>query len=249
MAESSPILETTDLTKSFGSLIAVNGISWSLDEGQRMGILGPNGAGKTTFFNLLTGVLRPTAGSITFHGDDITGLRADTIARRGLIKTFQTNNLFEGETVAANVKFAAQTTQSTSDMVNPWADMPELEERTSAVVEQLNLDGIRDEVVDELSHGDRRKVEIAIALATDPEVILLDEPTSGVSSREIRELKSLFSILMSEGSYTFVLVEHNVEFLMDLVTEVTVMHEGRVLAQDTPERITNDEAVQRVYLS
>lgn len=248
-AEGNKIVSTHSLTKSFSGLMAVNDVSWELRKNQTMGVVGPNGAGKSTFFNLITGVLSPTSGKIRFQGEDITSMRPDKIVRKGIAKTFQTNNLFADETVEDNIKIAAQSTHSRYDLFRRADSLSAVDETTDRLIHQLGLEELRTEIVETLSHGDQRKVEIGLTLATDPEVIFLDEPTSGVSNEEMDELGDVFASLIDDGDYTVVLIEHNIDFLMELVDEITVLHEGEILIQDKPESVMENDRVQNVYLS
>lgn len=248
-AEGNKIVSTHSLTKSFSGLIAVDDVSWELKKNQTMGVVGPNGAGKSTFFNLITGVLSPTSGEIRFQGEDITSMRPDKIVRKGIAKTFQTNNLFADETVEDNIKIAAQSTHSRYDLFRRADSLSAVDGTTDRLIDQLGLEELRTEMVETLSHGDQRKVEIGLTLATDPEVIFLDEPTSGVSNEEMDELGDVFASLIDDGNYTVVLIEHNIDFLMELVDEITVLHEGEILVQDKPESVMENDRVQNVYLS
>jgi branched-chain amino acid transport system ATP-binding protein len=243
------IVSTHNLTKTFSGLVAVDDVSWKLKENQTMGVVGPNGAGKSTFFNLITGVLSPTSGRIRFQGKDITSMRPDKIVRKGIVKTFQTNNLFAEETVEDNIKIAAQSTHSQYDLFRRADSLSVVGETTDTLIDQLGLEDLRTKIVETLSHGDQRKVEIGLALATNPEVVFLDEPTSGVSNEEMDELSDVFTSLINDGDYTVVLIEHNIDFLMELVDEITVLHEGEILVQDGPESVMENDRVQSVYLS
>lgn len=247
--DTQPVISTEHLTKSFSGLVAVDDVSWELERGQTMGVVGPNGAGKSTFFNLITGVLTPTSGSIYYDGADITNLGPDKVVRKGIAKTFQTNNLFVGETVEENLKIAAQSKHSRYSVFRTAGSLTAVNQKVEELIGQLSLEGLRDEIVDNLSHGDQRKLEVGLALATEPDVLLLDEPTSGISNEEMNELQELFASLISEGSYTIVLIEHNIDFLLELVEEITVLHEGQIIAQDSPDSVVEDETVQKVYLS
>ena len=248
MASKNAIIETEGLTKSFDGLVAVNDVTWTLRDDRTMGILGPNGAGKSTLFNLIAGVLQPTAGRVYLNGEDITDLPANKRTRRGLVKTFQTNNLFEGETVLDNIKIAAQVNEGVFNVFKPAETVSAVNQRAEEILETLQLTEVEDELVDELSHGNQRKVEIGIAMATNPDVVLLDEPTSGVSNEEMNVLQKMFRELLTEQSMNFVFIEHNVDFLMNIVDEVTVLHDGEIMAQDTPAEIMDNEDVQRIYL-
>lgn len=248
MANNDIVLETQNLTKQFSSLTAVDNVSWQLNKGDTKGILGPNGAGKSTFFNCITGVLKPTSGAVKFKDEDITGMAAHKIAGKGIAKTFQTTNLFNELTVFENVRVAAQVLETTFNMTSRAEDLTGVRDRAAEIIDRVGLTAIEDRVINELSHGDQRRVEIAVALATEPDVILFDEPMSGVSSGEMEELRGLFEELLDDPELTFVLIEHNVGFLLDIADIVTVLHEGSILIEDDPDKITSDEQVQRVYL-
>jgi branched-chain amino acid transport system ATP-binding protein len=249
MSEGRPLLYTEDLRKDFSGLVAVDGVSWDVNWGETVGILGPNGAGKSTFFNLLAGVIDPTGGRIYFDGEDITDHSAHETARKGIVKTFQTTNLFSDLTVLENIRIAAQATETTFDMFSRVEDLDGVEADASDVVKRFGLEPIREDLVGELSHGDQRRVEIAVAVATDPKIILIDEPTSGIANEEIDELTTVFEDLKDDGSYTLVLIEHNVDVLLDLTESITVLHEGTVLAENPPEQIVENDDVQRIYMS
>jgi branched-chain amino acid transport system ATP-binding protein len=249
MSKGRPLLYTEDLRKDFSGLVAVDAVSWDIDKGETVGIMGPNGAGKSTFFNLIAGVIEPTGGRIYFDGEDISDHSAHETARKGVVKTFQTTNLFSDLTVLENIRIAAQVTETTFDMFSRAEDLDEIKAKAADVVERFALESIMEDIVGELSHGDQRRVEIAVAVATDPEVILLDEPTSGVANEEIDELMAIFGDLKDDGSYTLVLIEHNVDVLLDLTESITVLHEGTILAEDPPEQIVENDDVQRVYMS
>jgi branched-chain amino acid transport system ATP-binding protein len=244
-----PILQTVDLTKHFGALRAVDEISWSVEEGTANGILGPNGAGKTTFFNMITGVHQPTSGSVYFQGRDISNLAPYKIVQEGIVKTFQITNLFEGLTTFDNLAIAAQSQFTTFDMLSQAENLTEVTERANEMIDKFDLEHLRDKEVDKLSHGDQRKIEIAVALVTNPDVVLMDEPAAGVAADEIQAFQQLFEELLREEDVTFIIIEHNVDFLLDLVDSVTVFNKGTILSEGTPEEITNDKQVQKVYLT
>jgi len=244
----SVVLRTRGLTKQFGSLTAVDSVSWSVDSGTTKAIIGPNGAGKSTFFNLVSGVLSPTAGDVEFNGESIGGESEHDIARRGLVKTYQKTNIYEDSTVFENVRIAAQMKETTFNMWSKANDLDGVNERTNAVLERLGLDGERDRIASELPHGLQRKIEIGIALATDPDVLLFDEPIAGMSEDGRREMLSVLQELSDDPSLTIVITEHDFDFIMNIADEITVLHQGAVLTEGTPDDISDDEQVQRVYL-
>lgn len=244
----SKLLETESLRKEFGPIHAVDGVDWSLQSGETCGIIGPNGAGKSTFFNLLSGKLPPTAGEIYYEGDGITGASMDRIARRGIVKTYQLINIFESETVYENVRVAAQRTESTYDMLRGHESLSDVTSRAEAVIERVGIAEHAEQSADTLSYGDKRKLEIGIALASDPRIVLLDEPTSGMGEQETSEVLELLSDLSTDPELTIVIIEHDIEFILDLVDRVTVFHQGDVLADGSPGAIVDDDEVNRIYL-
>jgi branched-chain amino acid transport system ATP-binding protein len=242
------ILSTQGLTKTYGALTAVDGVDWSLPAGQIRAIIGPNGAGKTTFFNLVAGVTEPTAGTIEYHGTDISALPSHERAQRGIVKTFQQMSIFEGATVFENIRISAQANESIYDPFSKASDLTGVNERAWRVLERLNLEADHDELVDNLSYGEQRKIEIGIALANDPGVLLLDEPTSGISSDSVGEIIDLLSELSADTELTIVITEHDLDVILDLAEQITVFHQGVVLAEGSPEQIMQNNEVQRVYI-
>lgn len=243
------ILETRNLRKEFDGLVAVADVSLRVREGELHAIIGPNGAGKTTLFNLISGVLPPTAGKVLLRGEDITGLPPYQIARRGIGRSFQITHLFPNLTVLESVRLAAQARGRQS--LHFWAhyrQYRQYEEQARAVIHRVGLAGREAVPTRALPHGDQRKLEIALLLATDPDILLLDEPTAGMASGEIPMLVDLIRRLREEGGHTILLVEHKMDVVMNLSDRITVMHQGRVLAEGTPAEISADERVQRAYL-
>lgn len=243
------VLETRNLRKEFDGLVAVADVSLRVREGELHAIIGPNGAGKTTLFNLISGVLPPTAGKVFLRGQDITGLPPHQIARRGIGRSFQITNLFPNLTVLESVRLAAQAHGRQS--LHFWAHYRryrEYEERALEIIHQVGLTGREYVLARALPHGDQRKLEIALLLATGPDVLLLDEPTAGMASGEIPMLMDLIRRLREEGGRTILLVEHKMDVVMNLSDRITVMHQGYILAEGTPAEISADERVQRAYL-
>jgi branched-chain amino acid transport system ATP-binding protein len=244
----SAILRTRDLTKRFGSLTAVDEVTWSVEPGETKAIIGPNGAGKSTFFNMLSGVFPPTSGEIEFNGESITEKQEHEIARLGLVKTYQKTNIFGESTVFENIRIAAQMNETTYNMWSKSSNMTAVNDRAEAVLDRVGLSEERDRVAEELPHGLQRKIEVGIALATDPDVILFDEPIAGMSEDGRREILTVLEELSEDPSLTIVLTEHDFDLVMNFAEEITVLHQGSILTEGTPEEITGDEEVQRVYL-
>jgi len=245
------MLSTTGLTKSYGSLIAVDDVSWRVDPGATKAIIGPNGAGKTTFFNLLSGVLEPTAGTIEFEGRDISGLSLHEVVQAGIVKTFQVTNLFEELTVYENVQVAAQRTGTLGETYavhKPPSALQTTNDQAMALLERLRMSDLADVGAANLSHGDQRKLEIGIGLATEPTVLLLDEPTAGMSQDETREMVDLLEALSAESDITLVITEHDIDVILELADEITVLHNGQVLTEGSADEIIDNERVQEVYL-
>ena len=245
------ILRTENLTKRFGELAAVDGVNLSVRDGEFRSIIGPNGAGKTTMFNLISGAMAPTEGRVMFAGEDVTNLSAHERVRRGMGRSFQISNVFGGLTVRENVRLAAQsifdsTFSPFESLFKSTAEFPDVQERTDEVLARIELDGQADAVANALAYGDRRRLEIGIVLATDPDLVLLDEPTAGMSGDETRDTIELIRDVLADK--TLVLVEHDIDLVMNLSDTITVLHYGQILAEGTPEAIAASEAVQEAYL-
>ncbi len=240
------ILKTTNLTKIFGGLCAVLDVNFSVKEGELQSIIGPNGAGKSTFFKLITGDLKPTSGKITFLDKDITFLSPTVTSHLGIAVAYQITNIFPMLTVFENIRVAAQSRETT---FNLWAKISSLRgcnEKTSSILEEINLSDRQDVIADNLSHGDRKRLEIGIALATQPRLLLLDEPTAGLSPKETRETIELIKRIGK--NLTIVMVEHKMKVVMEVSNKITVLHYGKILAQGKPDEIRNNEQVRKVYL-
>ncbi|WP_435320976.1 ABC transporter ATP-binding protein [Haloarchaeobius sp. TZWSO28] len=240
------VLETRGLVKDFGGITATNDVSVSFSDDELHAIIGPNGAGKTTFFNLLTGTLTPTEGSIHFLGEDITALSPDEIAQRGLIRSYQVTQLFENLTVLENVRIAAQSRHNSYDLWHDADSLVEPRERAESVLDRLGLLHKRDVIAAELSHGEQRVLELAIALGTDPKLLLLDEPTAGMSPEETAEMIHIIDDIAER--VPIVLVEHKMSVVMEVADRILVLHNGRAIADDTPAAVRNNDEVKRVYL-
>jgi branched-chain amino acid transport system ATP-binding protein len=240
------ILRTDGLTVRFGGLSALNNVSVSVPRGQIRAVIGPNGAGKSTFFNCLTGVIRPTAGRIVFDGEDITGLPPYVISRKGLARSYQITNILPGATVLENVRIAAQSRRHNWSMLRHYRAYTDVLDRAHRVLASVGLDAKADELAANLSHGDQRTLEIAIALATEPKVLCLDEPTAGMSVAETHHTVELIRHIAS--NLTILIVEHDMEVVMGLASAITVLHYGEVLAEGAPAEIQANARVQEVYL-
>ena len=243
---SAPLLETRQLTRAFGSLLAVNRVDFTLEPGELRSIIGPNGAGKTTFFRLIAGELAPTSGRIVFRGRDITGLPQHQVARLGIAKSYQITNVFPRLTVFENVRVAAQGPARAFDVWSRREALVEARERAWALLRAVGLERRADLPAAHLSHGEKRHLELAIALAGDPALLLLDEPTAGMSPEETEATVALIRELAA--GRTVVLVEHKMRVVMRISDRITVLHQGQVLAEGTPEEIRASAVVQQTYL-
>lgn len=241
-----PVLETSNLTKKFDGLVAVNDVSISFEPNELYAIIGPNGAGKTTFFNLITGVLQPTHGSIYFQGEDITDLTVKDVARRKLVRSYQITQIFGKLSVLENVRIAVQSNHQPYNFWRDTADIPELTTKAIGILEDVGLEDKRDVSAENLSHGEQRTLEIAIALGSDPEMLLLDEPSSGMSPEETTEVITLVDELAVR--LPMVLIEHKMSVVRQVADKILVLHNGQVLAFGPPEEIQQDERVREVYL-
>lgn len=246
---SGPILQARGLTKRYGGLLANSDIDFTVNHGELRGIIGPNGAGKSTFFKMLTCEVHPTSGTILFEGRDITGMNVTDVCQLGLTKSYQVNQLFAGLTVRENLVIAALSGlrgKFKLDLFRSIDSIPGLSERVQQTLELVNLTSRPDTPVSELAYGEKRRLEIGLALATSPSLLLLDEPLAGMSPRErVETVKLLKSI--SQGR-TMIIIDHDMDALFELAERVTVLQEGRVLVEGTPEEIKNNSTVQEAYL-
>jgi branched-chain amino acid transport system ATP-binding protein len=242
------IIRTEKVSKHFGGLKAVDEVDCVVQEGRLTSIIGPNGAGKTTLFNLIAGVHQPTGGKVIFKGKDITRLPLHQVTRLGIVKTYQINHVFPSLTVFENLRIAAQSRETSFNFWKPAASYKEINDLAAQVLEQVELTEKLNQPASTLSHGERRYLEIGIALATRPEVLLLDEPTAGMSCAETDACSSLIRELNATLRLSVVLVEHDMSVVMNISDEVLVLNEGRVLAVGTPQQVSDNEDVQSVYL-
>jgi branched-chain amino acid transport system ATP-binding protein len=241
-----PVLKTTNLRKEFDGLVAVDDVSVSFAPDELYAIIGPNGAGKTTFFDLITGVLQPTRGSIYFQDEDITDLSVRDVARRKLVRSYQITQVFDELSVIENVRIAVQSNYQPYNFWQDVSDIPELTDQAMDILEEVGLADKRDIPAENLSHGEQRTLEIAIALGSDPEMLLLDEPSSGMSPEETTEVISLVDELATR--LPIILIEHKMSVVRQVADEILVLHNGQVLAFGPPEEIQQDERVREVYL-
>jgi branched-chain amino acid transport system ATP-binding protein len=241
-----PILEVTDLTVRFGSLVAVNNVSMAAQRGQITSVIGPNGAGKSTLFNLISGAFAPSAGRVIFDGATVTGLAPNKMLAVGLARSFQITNLFFDLTVHENLRLAAQFLEQGRGLFKPVSQSHAALQRVEELIERFHLGHKLDEQAGALSHGEQRRLEIAVALATTPRMLLLDEPTQGMSHSDTQETAEMIRGLAKE-SLSILLVEHDVDLVMSLSDHVVVMHQGEKLAEGTPQEVRANPAVQAAY--
>jgi branched-chain amino acid transport system permease protein len=244
-----PALEARGLTKKFGGLVANRDINFSVGQGELRGIIGPNGAGKSTFFKMLTCEMRPTSGRILFHGRDITGMDVARVCQLGLTKSYQVNQLFTRQTLRENIVIAALAERRgrfSLDLLRRIDRVPGLDTQVEATLAMVGLAARADVPVAELAYGEKRRLEIALALASSPSLLLLDEPLAGMSPRERRETVQLLKNI-ARGR-TLVVVEHDMDAIFELAERITVLHEGTLLAEGTPSEIQRNALVQEAYL-
>ena len=241
-----PLLCTEKLTVRFGGLTALNAVDFSVPQGEVRAIIGPNGAGKSTFFNCVTGVLRPTSGAIFLGGDDITGLSPDRISQRGIARSYQITNILPNASVLENTRIAAQSRRHAWSLLTHHRSYRDIIEKAEASLDAVGLLGKADELAANLSHGEQRTLEIAIALATEPRLLCLDEPTAGMSAAETHDTMQLVRRIAKD--LTILIVEHDMQVVMELADRITVFHYGEILAEGAPDEIQLNPRVMEVYL-
>lgn len=252
------LLEVNKLTKNFGGLSAVSNVSMELEQGELVGLIGPNGAGKTTFFNLLTGVYKPTEGTIKVNINDemqlINGVRPDKINGMGLARTFQNIRLFKDMTVLENVLVAMHRENGNSLVSSVlrlgayYETERMLRKKAYELLEIFNLAKHADDKARNLAYGQQRRLEIVRALATEPKILFLDEPAAGMNPNETADLTELIAQIREQFDLTIILIEHDMSLVMDICQRIYVLEYGRLIAEGTPEEIQNDENVIRAYL-
>src|SRR5580704_18521561 len=245
-AASVPILKTELLSVRFGGLSALSQVNFEVARNEVRAIIGPNGAGKSTFFNCLTGVLQPTSGRILFDGEQISGLRSNAISQRGIARSYQITNILPNATTFENVRIAAQSRRHAWNMLSHCRSFADLNEKAEAALQSVGLLAKANELASNLSHGEQRNLEIGIALATEPQLLCLDEPTAGMSAAETRETMQL--VKQIGENLTILIVEHDMEVVMGLADRITVLHYGEILAEGAPDEIQLNPRVMEVYL-
>jgi branched-chain amino acid transport system ATP-binding protein len=241
-----PILEVEGVSKRFGHFVALNNVSARFEAKKLSAIIGPNGAGKSTFFNVVSGAFPPSSGTLKFQGRDITGLAQHEFARIGIAKSFQITNVFQQLSAHENVRVAAQMRASRYQLLKPRAAMTELSDQASALLERVGLADLQQRPAADLAHGQQRALEVAMALASEPVLLLMDEPTAGMSPEETRVMMDLIVALAAER--TVILVEHKMKLVMGICERLLVLHHGEFLAEGTPADIKANDDVRRVYL-
>jgi len=246
---SHPVLATRGLTVRFGGHVAVDGVSAEFARGTLTAIVGPNGAGKTTYFNLISGQLAPSAGTVHLFGEDVTRLGPPGRARRGIGRAFQLTQLFPNLTVLENVRLAVQSRAGLGlQLLATWWRHAELVERAELYLERVALAARRDAQAASLSHGEQRKLEVALLLALEPQVLMFDEPTAGMSVDEVPVVLDLIQQVRAQGDRTVLLVEHKLDVVRSLADRILVLHEGRLVADGDPATVMASPVVQRAYL-
>jgi branched-chain amino acid transport system ATP-binding protein len=243
------LLRVENVTRRFGSLVAVDDVSMTVEPGELRAVIGPNGAGKTTFFNLISGFLQPSDGRIVFDGDDITRMLPARRVWRGIARTFQITEVFPELSVRENLRIAVEV--AAGYRLRPWisrAAIGKIEARVAEIVEMGGLGAVQDRLVGELNHGDQRACEIMMTLALKPRLLLFDEPTAGMGEQETYNTSQLIRRLHREQNLTIVLIEHDMRVIFHLAERITVLAEGAVLAEGTPPEIAANAAVQAAYL-
>ena len=242
------ILETKDLTKAFGGLVAVDHVNLSLKKGELRSLIGPNGCGKTTFFNLITGKFMPTEGRIFYQGEDITGLPIHHISQKGIGRKFQVPSIFSTLSVYENIRVPFFSGQKRQSMFLTQTIHKEYHEQIMAILREVRLDQKANELSDNLSHGEKQWLEIGMALAGKPKLLLLDEPTGGMTLGETRATVDLIKKISSNLHISTLVIEHDISFVREIECKVTVMYKGQIINEGTFEEIQKDKTVREIYL-
>jgi branched-chain amino acid transport system ATP-binding protein len=242
------VLRVDAVAKSFGALAALAGVSFAVRRGEVFAVIGPNGAGKSTLFNVISGLYAPSAGRVEFEDADITGLPPEVINRRGLAKTFQITNIFPEISVFENVRVARQSRAAVSGRLGSLWRLPDVERPVRELLAAFGLDGRRQARAQHLSHGEQRYLEICLALATEPTLLLLDEPTAGMTPGETKEATALIRRIAQARGLTVLLIEHDMSVVMGISDRIAVLHFGEKIAEGTPEAVRSDRRVIDAYL-
>jgi len=248
VSQGETMLEIAGVSKSFGALAALAGVSFTVREGEVFSVIGPNGAGKSTLFNVISGLHVPTGGRIVLRGTEITGRPPEVINRQGLAKTFQITNIFPGISVYDNVRVAAQSRTSVSGRLSSLWRRPDVEGPVMELLGAFGLTARRGDLAQNLSHGEQRYLEMCLALATEPALLLLDEPTAGMTPGETKEATALIRRIALDRSLTVLLIEHDMSVVMGISDRIAVLHFGEKIAEGPPEVIRSDPKVLDAYL-
>jgi branched-chain amino acid transport system ATP-binding protein len=247
-----PILQVRDLVRAFGGIVAVNGFNLDVHQGTIHGLIGPNGAGKTTTFNVISGFYAPTSGTILYRGEDISGRTTSALAERGLIRTFQGTVLFHEMSVLDNVRLgchrSAKAGIANRILGRDRATEQSADEKARGILAFFDLEKLAEELASELPHGHQRALGMAVALAADPKLMMLDEPFTGMNPEETRRMAALVRRLRDEQGVTIMLIEHDMQAVMGLCETITVMNFGKLLAEGTPDHVRTNQAVIEAYL-
>lgn len=241
------VLSLHGLGVHFGNLRAVHDVSFEARRGKITAVIGPNGAGKSSLFNLISGAITPSAGQVFFDGREVTGNPPDRMLRAGLSRSFQITNLFFELPVHENLRLAAHLLEQGKGWLRPVSASRQAEQRVQELIDQFGLQDKADELAGYLSHGEQRRLEIAVSLASRPRMLLLDEPTQGMSHADTQETEALIRSLATEHGLSILLVEHDVDLVMNLSDHVVVMHQGQKLAEGTPAQVRANPQVQEAY--
>jgi len=244
-----PLLECRGLVRRFGALVAVDGIDLAVEPGEIRAVIGPNGAGKSTVFNLITSVLRPSAGQVIFAGEDVTGMPVHEVAQKGIARTFQLCHVFPALTVRENVRIAAQARDARRwQFLGGGRVLNRSASAADEAIARLRLTRMADATAAMLSHGDQRLLEIAMAIAQKPRLLMLDEPTQGLSIEETGRAVQILKDMLTEGDLSVLLVGHDMEVVFKLADYITVLHRGRVIADGSPVAVRASAEVRSAYL-